>query len=866
MKEPLHISTKVFVTIIALFGLFNFSPDYLFAAPVADDSGRAADASVTRTNTQIRDQVQQVTQGFTNNVLESTGGTVGASAAGRGAFPGAGTGAASGPGVINAEDRSGDLPINCSINPIYFSLRDCVLYGAYQVSYYTEYIIGLIAVVASTVLDFTIKFAILDLHKYLETGGPLVQIWVIVRDFCNLFFIILLLYVGFGTIVGSNLINPGDWKKRVPAILLAALLINFSLPLTRAGVDVSNIVALQFYKALKPEEQNKFDAPKLDDGWLSSFRIDRTIAWPMFNVLSETKARNVGKTGDALGKMMTILLSSIYNIFVLLALTFVLIFGAALVGYRSLTLLFLIPLSAAPWILELNPGTEKRAQDYWKRYWAALASLPAYMFFLYLSLFVALQVGGALNATGVSGFVQSIVAGMIGIGFMALSVAAALDVGEGSADGAMDLAKRFTGAGLGGIGKAASYIPGAGLAARAAANIDKRSGGRIGNTLKTINAEVMGGANSSFGFVAGKDFKGLAPSAEERTKEQAESGKATRDLLQARIDERERPKKELQQKVDTLHLEARAKGVDKDPAQLSKFMGKMSAEEQKEFYKKLESPVKAKLEGKDDRGNDFLSQPLKENIGGERMVVLRGKPQEQSVLLKSMKPEARYEAYKALDNASKIAVERIMKARSLGTDPEAATYKSTLDEIEGYDYETRKAVVAISLEGDTGGQIDQLEELKNNPVDQEEFFRSIKTEDRAALLYQLEASGTGTPRHNLAQRLKNSLGSGGKESLEKGVQGLQYLSILNTSTNSDEIKRALQAMPTELLKKHAPKLFTDAQRRLYIHPEITKATLQRLNDIDPLKKAAIKAELERPGAGVDLTVLNFLRANDKWDV
>src|SRR3972149_11518169 len=60
-------------------------------------------------------------------------------------------------------------------------------------------------------------------------------------------FIFVLLYVAIGTILGLSKVN---WKKTLVLIVIAALLINFSLFFTKIIVDASNILAWAFYQGI----------------------------------------------------------------------------------------------------------------------------------------------------------------------------------------------------------------------------------------------------------------------------------------------------------------------------------------------------------------------------------------------------------------------------------------------------------------------------------------------------------------------------------------------------------------------------------------------------------------------------------------
>lgn len=73
-----------------------------------------------------------------------------------------------------------------------------------------------------------------------------IQGWGLVRDFCNIFFIFVLLYVAFGTILS---IHGFKTKETIINVVIIGLLINFSLFAAQLIIDSSNILARVFYNS-----------------------------------------------------------------------------------------------------------------------------------------------------------------------------------------------------------------------------------------------------------------------------------------------------------------------------------------------------------------------------------------------------------------------------------------------------------------------------------------------------------------------------------------------------------------------------------------------------------------------------------------
>ncbi len=73
-----------------------------------------------------------------------------------------------------------------------------------------------------------------------ETG------WVVIRDLCNMFFIVILLVIAFATILRIESYNI---KQLLPKVIIMAVLINFSKTICGWMVELGQIVMLQFVNA-----------------------------------------------------------------------------------------------------------------------------------------------------------------------------------------------------------------------------------------------------------------------------------------------------------------------------------------------------------------------------------------------------------------------------------------------------------------------------------------------------------------------------------------------------------------------------------------------------------------------------------------
>ncbi len=118
-----------------------------------------------------------------------------------------------------------------------------------QLIYYIPYTFGSWAMsVAAEAFDAA---ANLTLSSTLYTTGSnfLEKGWTVTRDFANIFFILILLFIAFSLVLDIE-IGHANPKKMLTSVILVAILINFSFFATEVVIDISNSMALVFYNQI----------------------------------------------------------------------------------------------------------------------------------------------------------------------------------------------------------------------------------------------------------------------------------------------------------------------------------------------------------------------------------------------------------------------------------------------------------------------------------------------------------------------------------------------------------------------------------------------------------------------------------------
>ncbi|MEN9621608.1 MAG: hypothetical protein RLZZ67_42 [Candidatus Parcubacteria bacterium] len=232
-------------------------------------------------------------------------------------------------------------------------------------------------------LDVAINFS---LHTaYIFSLSPAINLgWTIVRDLCNIFFIFVLIYISLGTIVRGTSFGTKDLLTKV---IIAALVINFSLFITKAVVDVSNVFGLWLYGGIKNSlVANSLDASKpasLSD--LISTRLG-VIQFLRLGTNATENASAAKTVSEGLTSPSQSFVARILRLAVILIATYIFFYCAIIFIARSVTLLFLMVFSPIGFMGDVLPQLKEYAND-WRKELTSAAMFPvAFLLMLYIAL------------------------------------------------------------------------------------------------------------------------------------------------------------------------------------------------------------------------------------------------------------------------------------------------------------------------------------------------------------------------------------------------------------------------------------------------------------------------------------------------
>ncbi len=261
----------------------------------------------------------------------------------------------------------------------------------------------------------TIAFWIADIFMYLASGiGSLIALvidiivailaynnfstspivaagWAIVRDSVNMFYVILLIAIAFGTIIGYH---KFQWQQQIPRLLKWAVIINFSRTLCGLAIDASQVLTLTFANALKDIAGGNFVTFL---GLTSIMSFSQNTGF-------------IGAGGAAVDKGIPVaasdyLIGGVMAFVMMLIVLSVLIALVVILAFRIVMLWILVTISPLTWFVGSAKGIiESNAySQWWDSFKCFLVIGPVLTFFLWLALAVA----GAGNIAAMEGFTSA---------------------------------------------------------------------------------------------------------------------------------------------------------------------------------------------------------------------------------------------------------------------------------------------------------------------------------------------------------------------------------------------------------------------------------------------------------------------------
>jgi hypothetical protein len=257
------------------------------------------------------------------------------------------------------------------------------------------WIIGKLLYLVGYVFSKLIYIGGLILNWVLALNGqiidnPAVQTgWQITRDFSNLAFVLLIIVIAFSTILR---LDSFQLKKTLPKLILAALLINFSIIIATFFLDAAGITMNYFMtEAFTSSTTASGQKIGLSQALVNSFNLGSALGPPAI-----TKSQDLSNWGAGILKYLTdmvfIDIMTIIGTITIFAMTIMYLIRYVYIGI----LLIMMPLAIIAWIID-----SKVWGEWLDKFLKYTFFGPIAMFFVYIALVTSTSVeGSALGALG----------------------------------------------------------------------------------------------------------------------------------------------------------------------------------------------------------------------------------------------------------------------------------------------------------------------------------------------------------------------------------------------------------------------------------------------------------------------------------
>ncbi|MEK7538703.1 MAG: hypothetical protein AAB552_02585 [Patescibacteria group bacterium] len=386
----------------------------------------------------------------------------------------------------------GKFNLNCgiSINPSSkANITDCFPLAVYYFIYKpTGYLLTGSAYIFDALFPLSISSQFIN-QPFIEDGvdgAP--GAWTIVRDFANLAFIFILLYIGI-----SIMFVGGDWKGPVLNVVIIALFMNFSLFFTKVIIDTGNIFAVGIYNQMGTQSMT----PHTDQGvtGISERGLSYALAthFQPQKFMSATQAANAGPM-EAIFVFIIAAIVSTYVAFVFLKVAFMMVGRLLMFWY----LMIASPIAFLSWA---TPHFSGYFGSWFKDLTRQTFFPVVFLFFLYI--IISVLNSGILDSmvpdTSANGMVDAIIIIVLKTVIIVVAIQKALSASEHMAGEAGKMASSYgmkalglaAGGGAGalrlGLGGGAHLLNKSGVLQRIAKNEQgnwaSRMGGRAGVAL-----------------------------------------------------------------------------------------------------------------------------------------------------------------------------------------------------------------------------------------------------------------------------------------------------------------------------------------------------------------------------------------------
>jgi len=220
--------------------------------------------------------------------------------------------------------------------------------------------------------------------------------WVMVRDLCNMFFILIVLIIAFATILR---IERFSIKQLLKKVIIMAILINFSKTICGLMIDAAGVVMMTFVNGFKD-----LGGPGITQilgidmmlklGGLQGDTTTQADQGVDIIDRSDERIANADSGNNTVGFWDIILTYTLALVYMLVAMVVLLAMLGVLIT-RMIMLWIYIIISPMAYIASVLPSTSSMASKWWSTFTSYVVTGPMLAFFIWLSLSTLMSVSSS---------------------------------------------------------------------------------------------------------------------------------------------------------------------------------------------------------------------------------------------------------------------------------------------------------------------------------------------------------------------------------------------------------------------------------------------------------------------------------------
>lgn len=200
--------------------------------------------------------------------------------------------------------------------------------------------------------------------------------WSIVRDVVNMFFVVVLIIIAFGTIFGHQRFQ---WKQQVPKLLVFAIVINFSKTLASLIIDFGQVIMLSFANAIRDIAGGNF---------IQLFGLGEILSLSRKSDIIERSLTDASAQGPKAFDWFAAALVAFMMMIIVLVTMIIL---TVILAWRIVMLWILVTIAPLAWFVGGAKGIiqSNAYEDWWGQFKCYVSIGPVVTFFVWLTLAVA---------------------------------------------------------------------------------------------------------------------------------------------------------------------------------------------------------------------------------------------------------------------------------------------------------------------------------------------------------------------------------------------------------------------------------------------------------------------------------------------